>query len=95
MQKLEMYALRDTKTETYNRPIFVQNEKVFLRSLMTELANADSMLAQHPHDYQVFYLGTFDDQTAHIDFCPPEYQYNVADIKAVKDRANQENQESD
>lgn len=64
-------AVHDRVAKTYGRPFFTQNINVAIRSFTDEINNAtpDNQLYQHPDDFDLFYLGTFDDSIAefHID----------------------------
>lgn len=68
----EIYTIYDTKAQIYNKPFHQQNKAVALRTA-TDLANdPNSEIAKNPEDYIMFYLGTYDDQTAKHDLTEPE-----------------------
>lgn len=77
MAILKVYSLRDVRTEAFMRPMFVQNQKVIERVMEDGLRDESSNLSRHPEDYQLYYLGEFDEDTGKIDSVPPEFLFNV------------------
>lgn len=61
--KLVMCAVRDSATEMFGRPFFVQNARVAIRSFQDEVRRQDqgNDLNKHPDDFTLYQLGTFDD----------------------------------
>lgn len=51
----------DHATEIHGRPVFVRARGEALRSFMDEAQNKESAIGQHPADYALYALGTFDD----------------------------------
>lgn len=78
--KFKMYSVKDTKIDAFNRPMFFQNEKHMYASIERTLKDPDSDLARHAADYQLFYLGEFDDVTGVIDGVPPQFLFNAAEL---------------
>lgn len=76
----EIYSVRDVKADAHNRPFFVPNRAVALRALTDSILNADNDLAKHPEDYQLYYLGTYDDSTGTINAVPAEHVLNLIDL---------------
>lgn len=58
-----MLVLKDSKAEMFMTPFFAPTVGVAYRSLMDEMRRGgpENTLASHPEDYQVYRLGTFDD----------------------------------
>lgn len=63
--KLVMCAVRDAATEMFGRPFFVQSRAVAVRSFRDEVRRGDAQndLHNHPEDFTLFELGSFDDST--------------------------------
>lgn len=60
---LQMYSVRDSKGEIYNPPFFNKTHGEAERNFR-ELANDEkSMVSKYPEDYDLYYLGNYDDQT--------------------------------
>lgn len=59
-------AIHDRCAKTFGRPFFVQNTGVAIRSFTDEInnSNPENQLYAHPDDFDLFYLGTYDDSTA-------------------------------
>lgn len=77
MALLKIYALRDVRSEAFNRPMFMQNKAVLDRAIRDACNDENSLLHHHPEDYQVYYLGTFDESTGKIESQPAEHMFNV------------------
>lgn len=67
--KLQVFAVRDAKAQTFGNPFCFPTAGVALRSLASEVnkGGPDSMIAQHPDDFEIFHLGEFDPQVARFD----------------------------
>jgi hypothetical protein len=64
--KQVIVAVKDRAAETFGRPMFVPAIGVALRSFSDEINRNDSnnQLYNHPDDFDLYELGTFDDSTA-------------------------------
>jgi len=67
--KLVIVAVKDRAAETYGRPMFVPAIGVALRSFSDEINRNDpnNQLYNHPDDFDLYDLGTFDDSTAEFE----------------------------
>lgn len=64
----KIYTIYDSKARVYNKPFFVLNDDVCLRSVL-QMKGGDTDIATNPEDFSVWYLGTYDDNTAQLDLC--------------------------
>jgi hypothetical protein len=62
--KYTVCAVKDRAVDAFNRPLFVPTVGVAIRSFTDEVNRKDSELATHPEDYDLYELGSWDDQTA-------------------------------
>ena len=62
-------AVRDSKADCFNRPIFMQSVGVMIRSFQDEVNRAaeDNQMYKHPGDFAIYELGSYDDATAVMD----------------------------
>jgi hypothetical protein len=81
MSKLNVYAIRDTKTEAYARPFYLQNDDVMKRALINSIADEQSLFHTNTEDFQCFHLGTFDEKTGIIEAQPPVHKINLIDLE--------------
>lgn len=59
-------SVRDLKAEVFARPFFVGRAGEAMRSFQDEVIQGDvsqSLIAKHPSDFELWELGTFDDET--------------------------------
>lgn len=63
----KFYALRDSKAEYYNAPALAMNQYEATRGLQQMLQQQkESQIAMFPHDFDLYELGEFDEQTGKI-----------------------------
>lgn len=65
--KLNCYAVYDVKACVYNTPFFMLNHGVALRAFSDWSNDSQTVIARHPEDYSLWFLGEFDDATAHYE----------------------------
>lgn len=70
MTILTIVSVKDRAIDSYNRPFYVPTIGAAIRSFTDEVNRKDSEMQAHPEDYDLYDLGTFDDQTG--TFLPPE-----------------------
>jgi len=62
--KLNAYAIFDSASGLYQRPIFAQSDGEVLRSFADVAADESHPIGKHPEDYSLHRIGVFDDNTA-------------------------------
>lgn len=77
---LHAVAVRDSATESYNRPFFVQHPAQAVRSFSDECNNKESDMFRHAQDYELWLIGTFDDSTGFM-ASNPERLARAVDLK--------------
>lgn len=83
--QLKMYSIRDIKGAYYNSPFFSRSHGEAERSFERVTKDPQSTINQYPADYDLYYVGDFDDQTAMI--TPkqsPEFLINAIQFKPEK-----------
>lgn len=67
----KLYAIRDTKVGTCNPPCIFDNDAVAMRGFGDLVSrDKDSMIALHPEDFVLLYLGEIDLETGVITQTP-------------------------
>lgn len=58
-------SVKDRAADVFNRPFFVPHRNVAVRDFTDEVNRAapDNQLNKHPDDFDLYILGTFDDNT--------------------------------
>lgn len=59
--KLKVFVLRDSKSETYLPPFYQKSHGEAERTLRTWCENKESMVGKYPEDFDLFFLGEWDD----------------------------------
>lgn len=63
---LKMYSVRDSKTEVFNSPFFNHTHGEAERNFRTLVNDEKSQPGMYPQDYDLYYLGEYDDQTGKL-----------------------------
>jgi len=63
---LKIYSIRDSKAEIYHPPFYQQTHGEAERSFSKLDNDSKSMISDHPTDYDLYYLGEYDDQKGKI-----------------------------
>lgn len=59
--ELKVYSIRDSKTEIFNTPFFKKTHGEAERDFRTAVNDEKTSLNKYPEDYDLYYLGTYDD----------------------------------
>lgn len=84
--KLTIVSIRDIVANIYSSPNFVQSKGAALRSFSTEVNRADenNQLYKYPNDFELYALGTFDDETAIFELYAQPEQLGLARDYVIK-----------
>ena len=63
----QLYTVYDEAAEAYLTPFFVPTLKLAIRAFTDCINSPDHQFGKHPHDYTLFYLGSYDPQTGEFD----------------------------
>lgn len=63
MQELKMFSIRDAKAEAYHQPFFKKSIGEAERDFTELCRDEKSTLSKFPEDFDLYYLGTYSDQT--------------------------------
>ncbi len=64
--KMNFYSIYDSATEAYMRPWTAVADGQAVRLFEDEVRGKESPISNHPHDYSLFRLGSFDDHNGEI-----------------------------
>ena len=70
-----VFCIRDTCVQAFHLPMVFQNRAGAVRALgdAVNRPGQDNAYFQHPEHYQLYEIGTFDDETGVVESCPPEF----------------------
>lgn len=80
---MKLYSVKDVKAASYFRPFPSVNDQVAIRDLKTLVNTNESEVAKYPEDYELWFLGEFDEKTGVIT-SDLKFLVNCADLKEVK-----------
>lgn len=84
--QLKIYSVRDQKGGFYNAPIFLRSHGEAERWFHGQTNNEKSVIMHHPEDFDLYYVGDFDDQKGAIQ--PLDTPQHI--IKAVELKENRQ-----
>lgn len=84
---INIYAIKDNVAEVYTQPIFCGNDEdekvndeIALRMFHYQLMNDTSLLHMYPSDYDLYYIGKYDEKVANFVMPDhPRFIYNGKD----------------
>lgn len=79
---LKIFSIRDSKGEIYNQPFFQKTHGEAERNFRELVKDEKSMISKYPDDFDLYYLGQFDDQTGviqHLD--TPQHVTKAVNLK--------------
>lgn len=65
--QLRIYSVRDAKAELFNQPFFKNTHGEAERAFRELRQDPKSFINKYPDDFDLYYVGTYDDQTGKID----------------------------
>lgn len=65
--ELKMYSIRDSKAEIFNAPFYKKTHGEAERDFTTLVNDEKSTVAQYPDDFDLYYVGTYDDGNGKIE----------------------------
>lgn len=76
-----IFCVYDRAAKYYGLPMFLRTKGEALRSFMDEANRHGSVIATHPEDFTLFYLGQYDEQIASFGILQlPEPMANGLDV---------------
>ena len=70
--KFGIYSVRDTATGTYNAPFIAQTNAQAMRQFGDLAQEQNTNVNKHPDDFELFLVGTWDDDTSLLDNHEPQ-----------------------
>lgn len=64
---LKIYSIRDTKGEVFNTPFFQKTHGEAERNFRQLVSDEKSLVSKYPLDFNLYYIGEYDDQTGKIE----------------------------
>jgi len=72
MALLSVFAVRDSATDSFGLPIFQSSARSAIRLFSDEVNRPDSLMGLHPEDFELFLIGTFDQDKGILTPLSPE-----------------------
>lgn len=82
---LKVYSIRDQKGEIFNTPFFKKTHGEAERDFRSLVGDEKSFVNKYPEDFDLYYLGQYDDNTGKFD--PIDTPQHI--VKAVQFKENQ------
>lgn len=68
--KLKMFAIHDSVAQQYAPPFVMPNQGTAVRAFVGLCTDQDSRISANPSDFDLYELGTFDDETCIVELEP-------------------------
>lgn len=86
--KMKVFSIRDSKGEMYNTPFYKLNDRDATFDFKRLVNDKQSLPGQYPKDYDLYALGTFDDQTGKF-ICLDQPQHIAEGILLIDQSSEQ------
>jgi hypothetical protein len=85
--KMVIVSIRDRAADAYGRPAFMATEGVAIRSFSDEVNNKyeSNQMYAHPDDFDLFLLGTYDDNSGSFDLLDSPKQLCLGKQVKIRD----------
>lgn len=78
----KIFTIRDSKAEVFNTPFYAKTHGEAERSFSQLVRDPKSTVSQFPEDYDLYYLGTYDDQTGKAEWLDtPQHLQKAVSVK--------------
>lgn len=67
-----LIAIKDRAIDAYMRPFTVPHKNAAIRSFQDEANRAESEIAKHPEDYDLYYLASYEEETGKFTDIPEQ-----------------------
>jgi uncharacterized protein len=82
MQTLKMYSIRDQKAGAYHAPFYQKSHGEAERAFHQVANDPKSTINQYPTDFDLYYIGEFDDETGKVSaLATPQHIMHAASLK--------------
>lgn len=85
---MKIYSILDTKLAEFNTPFFAKNDLIACRSFGDLVRDTRSTVCQHPEDFILFSIGTFDPDSGAVSPESPTQVAKAVDFLAPVEKAN-------
>lgn len=80
--QMKMYSVRDAKAQIYHPPYYKHTHGEAERDFRTLTNDEKSTLSQYPEDFDLYFLGEYDDQTGKmLPLDTPQHVIKAIDCK--------------
>lgn len=77
---MEVYSLLDRKLKEFGQLVVAKNDELVRRSLLDGIRGSKSVMELHSSDFDLFCVGSFDEETGILTHKPLRLVVNVGDI---------------
>lgn len=84
--KLSIFSVYDSKAQAYLPPFYMPRKQMAVRTFAECVNSKEHQFGKWPHDYTLFHLGGFDDETGLFDvFAPVSLGNGLEHLTAIDD----------
>lgn len=83
-----MYSIKDVKSVSFHNPFPAENTIIAMRETQSYVNNQKSMISDYPEDFQLWYVGTFDNETGRYIPDEPSFVIEISSLKKEQKSAS-------
>lgn len=81
-----IYSVYDCKVGAYMRPMYLRTDDELFAAIYETAKDQNSGFYKYPEDYTVYFLGTFNEEDAKIDYVGPTTVDTVLNIRVIMNK---------
>lgn len=85
---MKLYSIFDKQTATYNAPFAQPTHGAAERAVKGEVNNQESMLGKYSSDYELWFVGWFEESTGELYVPEQEKKTMLCNLQQLKERPN-------
>ena len=82
--RINIYAIYDTKSEAFGKPLFFNTDGLAQRSFYEACEHEESEFKKYPHDFSLLKIGTYDDENGKLQAQKPEEIATALEVTQTK-----------
>lgn len=79
---IKLFAVKDVESNTTQHPFPMATRRDAIDGLRQVVNDPSSIISKHPEDFQLYYLGEYNERSLEIDTWSPEFVISAKELKS-------------
>mgnify|MGYP000694381641 CR=1 FL=1 len=81
---IKLFAIKDVESNTTQHPFPMATKRDAIDGLRQVVNDPKTTISNHPNDFQLYYLGEYNERAMDIDTWEPEFIISASELKEDK-----------